>query len=227
MAGVPMPELKKYFADARTWDQDRIDGAYRSQRRAWICVGVSSVLNIVAIGAIAALTPLKTVVPFVITVDRNTGATEVATALTGDKKVTYSEAVSKYFLAQYVRAREGWVPAAAKENFETVAILSHPDEQDRWQKIFDAHNPTSPQTLYGPKATVDVTVRSVSFVNPKVAQLRYTRTVRPEIGDVVQTNWIATITFDYTAAPMAEGDRFRNPLGFQVVSYRADPEAVQ
>jgi type IV secretion system protein VirB8 len=26
---------------------------------------------------------------------------------------------------------------------------------------------------------------------------------------------------------MAEGDRYRNPLGFQVENYRADPEVVR
>lgn len=31
----------------------------------------------------------------------------------------------------------------------------------------------------------------------------------------------------YTNAPMAEGDRYRNPLGFQVENYRADPEVVR
>ena len=222
-----MSDLKRYYAEARTWDQDRLAGAYRSRRLAWIIASVSGVIAIVAVGAVAALAPLKSVEPFVITVDRSTGATEITTALTGDRSVTYDEAVSKYFLAQYVRVREAWVPAAAKENFDSVAILSDPKEQDRWQQYFDSHNLASPQNVYGPKTTVDVSIRNIAFVNPKVAQVRYARTVRPDVGDVVQTNWIATITFDYITAPMSEKDRFRNPLGFQVVSYRADPEVVQ
>ena len=33
--------------------------------------------------------------------------------------------------------------------------------------------------------------------------------------------------FTYTRAPMSEPDRLRNPLGFQVTSYRADPEVIR
>ncbi|RZT46445.1 type IV secretion system protein VirB8 [Sphingomonas sp. BK036] len=225
--GVLMTDLKQHFAEARSWEQDARRKEIKSRRLAWTICGVSLVLNVVAVGAIAALTPLKTVEPFVITVDRSTGATEVTTALTGDKNVTYNEAVSKYFLAQYVRVRESWVPAAAAENFNSVAILSQPKEQTRYQTYFDRKNPASPQVLYGPRAVVEASVRSITFVNAKVAQVRFTRTVRPDVGDVIATNWLATITFDFTTAPMSEGDRFRNPLGFQVSTYRIDPEVVQ
>jgi type IV secretion system protein VirB8 len=44
---------------------------------------------------------------------------------------------------------------------------------------------------------------------------------------ITETDWIATIAFAYTKAPMAEADRLRNPLGFQVISYRSDPEVVR
>src|SRR3546814_8693531 len=63
--------------------------------------------------------PLKTVVPYVVTVDRSTGATEVTQELRGDKTITYDEAIRKYFLADYVRAREGWIPQAREEFFRS------------------------------------------------------------------------------------------------------------
>lgn len=225
--GIKTRDLQAYFAEARSWDDDRIRNAYRSRRTAWLFAAVASVAAILAIAALVVITPLKTVVPFVVTVDRSTGATELTTALTGDKPLSYDEAVSKYFLAQYIRVREGWMPAAARENFNSVALLSDPNEQGRWQHAYDSRNPNSPQVQFGPRALVEVGVRSISFVNPKVAQVRFTRSVRPDIGEVVTSNWIATIGFGYTNAPMSEGDRFRNPLGFQVNSYRADPEVVQ
>src|SRR3546814_2124495 len=45
------------------------------------------------------------------------GATEVTQELRGDKTITYDEAIRKYFLADYVRAREGWIPQAREEIF--------------------------------------------------------------------------------------------------------------
>src|SRR3546814_21200680 len=81
--------------------------------------------------AVLALSPLKTVVPYVVTVDRSTGATEVTQELRGDKTITYDEAIRKYFLADYVRAREGWIPQAREEFFRKVLALSTREEQTR------------------------------------------------------------------------------------------------
>ncbi|WP_276662626.1 type IV secretion system protein [Thauera aminoaromatica] len=39
-------------------------------------------------------------------------------------------------------------------------------------------------------------------------------------------NWIATIGYTYVNAPISAQDRRINPLGFQVYSYRVDPESV-
>ena len=39
------------------------------------------------------------------------------------------------------------------------------------------------------------------------------------------TSWIATIGYEYRKiSKMKEDDRLKNPIGFQVLSYRVDPE---
>jgi type IV secretion system protein VirB8 len=159
-------------------------------------------------------------------VDNATGAVEVMTALTGKDRLSYDEAVTKYFLGQYVRARESWLPQAAEANFRQVSIMSTPAEQQRWADLFRPVNPASPQVAIGPAGEADVEIRAISFVNPAVANVRFRRTVR-QGQQVTRGDWIATIAFAYTQAPMAEADRLRNPLGFQAVSYRADPEVIR
>jgi type IV secretion system protein VirB8 len=59
-----------------------------------------------------------------------------------------------------------------------------------------------------------------------VASVRFHRTLR-QGGQAIDSDWIATLAFAYAKAPMSEADRLRNPLGFQVSSYRADPEVVR
>ena len=39
-------------------------------------------------------------------------------------------------------------------------------------------------------------------------------------------NWIATIGYTYKDATMSSMDRRINPLGFQITSYRVDPETL-
>ena len=226
MTGVPGSELKMYFEEARRWDQDRLASALRSRGLTWTVAGVAAILALAGVGAVAALAPLKTVEPFVVRVDNTTGAVDVMTGLKGVDHLTYDEAVSKYFLGLYVRAREGWLPQAAEQNFRQVSILSTPAEQQRWADAFRPANPQSPQVLWGERAESLVDVRAISFVSPSVANVRFHRTLR-QAQQTLQSDWIATLAFTYTKAPMAEADRLRNPLGFQVISYRSDPEVVR
>lgn len=226
MPGVPANELKAYFEEARRWDQDRLQAALRSKRLAWTVAALSGGLAIAAVAAVAALAPLKTVEPFVVRVNQTTGSVDVMTGLKGESDVTYNEAVSKYFLGQYVRAREGYLPAAAEENFRQVSISSTPEEQQRWADFYRATNSDSPQAKLGPDGVATVAIRNISFINDKVANVRFTRTSR-KAQEVQAHDYIATLTFTYTKAPMLESDRLRNPLGFQVQNYRADPEISQ
>ena len=227
MTGVPSPELKRYFDEARRWDQDRLSAALKSRRMAWSVAGAAAALAVTATVAVVVLTPLKTVEPFVVRVDEATGVVEVMRGLSARPgPITYDEAVSKYFLAQYVRHREGYLDPAAEDAFRLVSILSAPAEQRRWAELYRGSNPDSPQNLYGETGEAIVSIRAIGFIGDGVANVRFRRTVR-QAQQTIESDWIATIAFTYTRAPMSELDRLRNPLGFQVSSYRADPEVVR
>ena len=146
--------LKAYFDEAKGWDADRLRAAERSRRLAWSVAAFAGGLATVAVGAVAALAPLKTVAPFVVRVDRSTGGVEVVSALKSGAPLSYDEAVTKHFLAQYVRAREGWLAPAAEANFRQVSIMSTPAEQARWADAFRPINPASPR---GMKMTITMT----------------------------------------------------------------------
>lgn len=102
---VSADELKTYFEKARRFDQDRVIQVERSARIAWSVAIVAGILAGASIFAVAALTPLKTIEPFVVRVDNSTGIVDVVSALTSTAG-TYDEAVTKYFAAKYVRARK-------------------------------------------------------------------------------------------------------------------------
>ena len=219
-------DLKAYFAEAASWDHDRLIAANRSKRLAWIVASVASGLAITGVAAVAMLTPLKTVAPYVITVDKATGASEIISPLTGDRQIMYNEAVSKYFLADYVRNREGWIPQARQEFFEGVLAMSSRDEQARWTAFYAKDNPRSPQSAFTDLDTVFIAIKSVTFVSKNVAQIRFNKTLQRG-GSSTDTPAIAIVTFDTTDTPTTEQQRFKNPLGLEVQSYRADLEVTQ
>jgi type IV secretion system protein VirB8 len=218
-------DLKAYFAQSASWDQDRFVAANRSKRLAWTVAIIASGLTITSIAAIVMLTPLKTVAPYVITVDKATGASEITAQMSGDNQITYNEAVAKYFLADYVRNREGWIPQARKEFFEGVLAMSSREEQARWTAFYSKDNPSSPQNVFTDLDTVFIAVKSVIFVSDSVAQIRFTKSLQ-QGSRVTDTQAIATVTYDTTDTPTTEQQRFKNPLGLEVQTYRADLEVT-
>ncbi len=67
------PKRAAYYAEAASWSGD-IHGALRASRRvAWWVAGAACLVAVVEGLALAALAPLKTVVPYTISVDRQTG----------------------------------------------------------------------------------------------------------------------------------------------------------
>ncbi|TCU21288.1 type IV secretion system protein VirB8 [Rhizobium azibense] len=221
---VTPDNLKSYFDKARRFDQDRLIQVERSARIAWFVAGSAGIVAAVSVFAIAGLTPLKTVEPFVVRVDNSTGIVDVVSALTSSAG-SYDEAVTKYFAAKYVRAREGYVWSEAEENFRIAALLSTQPEQTRFATVYRGSNPQSPQNVYGRSATARIGIVSISLINTNVASVRYMRTIT-RAEDVRTTHWVATLTFSYVNAPMSSTDRLVNPLGFAVSEYRADPEAI-
>jgi type IV secretion system protein VirB8 len=218
-----LKDFEAYAANARRWEQDHILAAARSRRLAWSVAAVSAALTFAAVGAVAALAPLKTVEPFVVRVDNTTGIVDVVSGLANGREI-YDEAVTKYFLAQYVRGREGYSAVEAPHLFRAVSLLSTPGEQQRFAHHYRGSNPDSPQVAYGRGTVAEVRVKAISLLGPNLASVRYLRDVRR--GDELKTtHWIATLAFAYApAAVISTGDRLVNPLGFQVSEYRADPE---
>lgn len=225
--GVNKGDLDKYFVEAKEWDFDRTREATRQKRIAYMVAagGVAFGLAMLAwhIGA-----PLKSVEPYVIRVDRQSGGVDVVTRLTNTRDVTADEAVNKFNLSEYVRNRESWNPPAAQDYFRRVQALSLPQEQEKFAGLQRATNPAAPVNVYKNGEIVGVSVRNITFINERVAQVRFVRSImRPGNVPDEASNWIATINFKYLDRPETEAGRLENPLGFQVVSYRADPEIGQ
>jgi type IV secretion system protein VirB8 len=89
----------------------------------------------------------------------------------------------------------------------------------------ESSNKNAPSNVYGDGGYVSISIRSISYLSPTVAQVRFSKIITMGQNTPVAQNWNAILTFKYTTAPEHEKDRVINPLGFQVVNYRSDPEA--
>jgi type IV secretion system protein VirB8 len=216
----------KAFAEAsRFWEADEVARARRSEQRAWVVAATGMATGLAACVAVALLTPLKTVEPFVVRVDKNTGATDIVTRL-DEQTVTFNEALDKYFLARYVNYREEYSAAMAFPDYEAVSLMSARNVGDAYYGQIKPDNPQSPSKVYGTDGSVEIAVNSIAFLGKGVAQVRFARTERLPNASPRETSWIATITYRYLKTVADAKARLINPVGFQVADYRLDPVTV-
>lgn len=217
-----------YYKQADAWETSDAATRAKSEKRAWMLAGGLLALNIAQGVALAGLIPLHTVEPYVLQENEVTGHVEVAKSLK-DKKTTWEEVTRKADLRKYVRNRESYSRPLATKYYTTVALLSSPEESSRYQEFYNPKKNkkgTSPLQVYGEVGTVEIKIKSVSFINEKAASVNYIRVVREDQLSTTkpkETEWVATVTYRYGMPPKSEDDREINPTGLQVVEYRNDP----
>lgn len=219
-------ELDKHYKDAASWAEDRFVARDRSARIAWVVAGIAVMVALAEAFALAALLPLKTVVPYTLLVDKQTGYVQALEPLDAER-ISPDRALTQSFLVQYVIARETFDYSTIKSSYQKVAGLSGEPVRSAYIKMMQASNPQSPLTRYPQNTIVETRVKSVSPLSQGTALVRFD-TVRKDadggLGD--PQPWVATIGYRYTREPNSVEERFQNPLGFAVTRYRRDPEAL-
>lgn len=215
---------RDYLEAGREWETDEIVRARKSESRAWMVAIVGVVVGVLGVVAVTLMLPLKTVEPFVVRVDKNTGATDIVTVL-DQHKISYNTAIDRYFLAQYVRYCEAYSWDNANTNYEACAALSSPTVAKEVFQSIRPSNPSSPASKYGKNGIVRISVNSIAFLAPGTAQVRYTQSVLAGTGSI-DSQWIATIVYQYLNVPEDQRTRLVNPVGFSATQFQIDPVTV-
>lgn len=215
-----------YYAESRGWAADREAASARSRRLAWIAAAIAGGLALLEAIALIILLPLKTVVPYTVLVDRQTGYVQALDART-TRPIEANAALTQSLLVQYVEAREGFDIGQVQASYRKVGLWSAETARNDYLSMMRTGNPASPLARYPRSTIVDVEVKSVSPIAQQVALVRFDATRRDGGGGAAQRQpWAAIVRYRFSDAGMTTVDRFHNPLGFQVVRYRKDPEAL-
>ena len=220
-----MSRKTDYYERAESWAVDTRLTAARSRRIAWTVAGVAVAVAAFEAVALALLTPLKTVQPITLLVDRQTGYVQALDPLQ-PRRVNADEALTQSNLAQYVIAREGFDRATVKVDYRKVALWSSGRARASYVATMPATHPASPFRRYPAGTTMLVRVKSVSRLSQGSAMVRFDTQLQDRSGRVETPQpWISVVRYRYSDAPMSLEDRLVNPLGFQVTGYRRDAEA--
>ncbi|GAO01284.1 virB8 family protein [Anaeromyxobacter sp. PSR-1] len=218
-------DLEQYLEESRGLERDYLEELVRSRRAAWRVAAGAAVLVAAALAALVALVPLKRVEAFVLRVDNATGAVDLVTTLR-DGQASYGEVVDRYFLNKYVLARESYDYETLQSAYDTTALMSSGDVQREYAALFDG--PMARDKVLANRVRIMVNVRSIApRTTRNTAIVRFvTRAAHADGTSEAEESLVATIAFRYVGGAMHEQDRLVNPLGFQVTSYRVDPEIV-
>jgi type IV secretion system protein VirB8 len=228
---------KQYFQEARSWDKSLSDILNTSNKRAWgVAFGFAGIAILEAF-SLMALMPLKTIEPFVIRIDNNTGYTDVVSKISGTQgeiEQTAQEALDKFFLGQYIRHREGYQWETREYDRNLIGLMSDTSVQQHYAEYTDSRNTNAPVNIYRDKVDVTVKITGISFLRTETlkgqdtttALVRYTKHAHQKGERSVLSHWVSTVTYSYMDAFMSVGDRQINPLGFQVIKYRNDQETA-
>ncbi|EOL9659469.1 virB8 family protein, partial [Campylobacter coli] len=197
----------------------------KSNKRAWLIAFVSIFIAIISIVAVVLLTPLKTIEPYVIRVDNTTGMVDILTML-DEKEISSNEALDKYFISQYVKAREGYYYELLNQDYLLTQLMSSEKVANEYRAWYEGENARD-QIL---KNSNEVNVQILSIVLGNSNGIK-TSTIRAKIitknlntRGLSESTKVITLSYDYILAKASEENRILNPLGFKVTNYRIDEE---
>jgi type IV secretion system protein VirB8 len=222
--------LETYFAEAASWDADRVALKARSERIAWIVAAGGWLLALLLGAALLLLTPLKRVEPFVVRVDNSTGIVDVVPVYAGGGQMP--EVFTRYLLTHYVTTCERFNFATAESDYEECGAFHSAQRNQAWYSEWNPSNPASPLNTFKDGTTLRAEVESVSFFKrgtgvSDLAQVRYVKEKRA-VGSAEpqRSHWIATIQYVYAEAPKDPKVRRWNPLGLKIVDFHPEPEVL-
>lgn len=214
----------RYYEEARSWAGDRERQRALLLRLAWAIAIVASLIALLEAIALFVMMPLKTVEPYTILVDRQTGNVEALKPL-DQAMIAPDMALTRSFLAQYVIAREGFSIDSLKADYRKVALWSAGEARSQYLSQMRVSNPAGPLAALPRQSIVEVQIRSINSIGPRTSMVRFVTTrIDPGGQRAIAQPFSAIVTYRYSLAAMSEADRLINPLGFQVVRYRRDAE---
>lgn len=217
-------KLDKLLKVAKELDLDAFEMSRKRNRVLSLIAVISLLIALMAVVAVASLTPLKTTEPYVIAHETSTGRVEVKRPLK-EGGVEQSEALNKFWIVKYLNCFEQYDFQDFKECEDLVKAFSNKKVWDLFFSENVTSNPESPITKLYDKGDIKIEISSINFLDKDTATIRFKKKVRYQ-ESIKPSYWIVTLSFKYTNEPLTESERWINPLGFIVTSYRRDPEVI-
>lgn len=223
--------------EKRSWYNDRYEFVVVQRNIFALITLLALLLSIAATFSISQLTPLKSVEPFVIQIDQKSGVTQVVDPVKA-RDLTAQDAVNNYFLVQYIRARESYISQDRNYyNYNLVRVFSDGPVFGEYQYEIALSNPESAAVRLGNMGSREVHISNIKYLDRRkdnVGNLVMRFLVKAQVTERIgggatsakPLQKLILIEFKYVDLDLSTEDRYLNPIGFRVVSYRVDEDNV-
>ena len=214
---------KDAIAEVRNWYSDRYQSVLIQRNLLFLVTILSLVGVVVSVFTVERVISSKSIEPFVIEIEKKTGITNVVDPVTRSEMFA-DESLTKYFIIKYINARATYDPATYNYNYNTMTrLMSARNVYADFRRFVNSVD--GPPQKYAEQTKSELKVRSIQITKPGVAQVRFSIVLTGSKSGVF--HYIAYVEYSFETLEMTQDERFINPIGFQVNSYRVDEEAVE
>ncbi|CEE24586.1 hypothetical protein NY99_06915 [Xanthomonas phaseoli pv. phaseoli] len=221
---VKTADFDRYLAESEGYEKDWVTEVRASARRGWR-VGYAGLL-VGVLGTAAGLVGFsrQPAPPAVLRLDTTTGAVDYIGTMRGVEQ-SYGEQTDKFWINTFMLCRESYDWHTIQKCYDTVGLMAAPTVQADYAKLYNDDD--------GRQVKLANRVRIVPHIVSITPNLEtHTATVRFTTQAVYdngvkdpEKRYVATLAYRYVYdAALTEEQRRVNLLGFQVTSYRVDPE---
>jgi type IV secretion system protein VirB8 len=229
LAAISRADIEKYRGERRGLEVDYLDEVLESRKRAWtVATGFGALAGVCVVAVLGVVFRYSQPIPeHLLTINKDTGEVQEVSLVRGEE--TYGEVVDSFWIAQYVVHHESYDFYAAQADYDAIGLMSSADVADEYRVSNGFGSSTAIDKRLGDSENTRVHVTSVILdTTHGVATIRYTTTRKFRTRPIAEPPqyWIATVGYRYIVKPMTATQRYINPLGFQVTSFRTNAESA-
>ncbi len=208
------------------WNSNRYSIVVAQRNSLLLFTLILSVAIFISILAIFKISTSSTIEPFVIEIEKKSGIVQWVDPITV-KQYSADEVLNNHFIAEYIKSREIFDPYNYNYNYYTkVRLFSSPSVYNEFKNYTKLQNMDDLFGLYSDFIKNEFKIRSIQKLHDNTFQVRFTVEFTQKDGNSIRKNKIAIMSYRYASLEMNDQQRYVNPLGFQVTSYRVDDEYV-
>lgn len=224
---ISKDDVTEYLETRRSLEADFMGEVTQSRKTAWnVAKGAGLVAAFsLALAGFVVFRYAQPIPEHILTVNRDTGEAQVVSLMRNDAK--YNETIDSFWCSQFVIHHESYDYWTGQADYDAVGLMSTSGVAEEYKKKFSGKEAMNKVLRDAVSDTVDVKSVMVDEAH-QIATVRYkvTRVHHDRDTSDPPRYYIATLAYEYVNLPMTAAQRYINPLGFRVVSWRRVEESA-